>query len=427
MSCVFDKERLTAFFDGELDAAERAETERHISGCSACLRDLGEIKSAASAIKTLSRPRAPRSIAEGVAREIAVAGRVRRLDVWRRRVLWGVAAAAALLVALNVSFFASPPPPAPGLAKAPSAAPGIAAAPASDSPSKKAQEEAAKESFERKDAEKSGADTVENRARRALTESRKAEADRAPAGEAPQNGLRQEGKPAAAPAPVTKAEPAKDGLKREAPAAPPGARAEAPAPAAPAPRPEAAPSPPPAPKLAAADKAVDEDARRKQADGKTDRLEKAAVQDPARAALPAVPFYTVRAGKTPEVRAQAEALARKWSAPEVGAAKAAVASAPAKPRSFGAADAAPAPLVLDVTPEQLEELRAELAKSGVTIEAGAPESLRGAASGGGAVLPKERENAETLDAAAAEKAEKKAKSAAPLTRRITLYFVEKTR
>src|SRR5688572_7372987 len=126
MSCAYDKERLTAFFDGELDAAERAETERHISGCSECLRDLGEIKSAASAVKTLSRPRAPRSIAEGVAAEIAVAGRVRRVDVWRRRVLWGVAAAAAVLVALNVTYFMTPAAPDSGLAKSASPAPGSA-------------------------------------------------------------------------------------------------------------------------------------------------------------------------------------------------------------------------------------------------------------------------------------------------------------
>ena len=50
MSCAYDKERLTGYFDGELEAADRAEVENHISACSECLRDLGEIKSAASHI-----------------------------------------------------------------------------------------------------------------------------------------------------------------------------------------------------------------------------------------------------------------------------------------------------------------------------------------------------------------------------------------
>ena len=137
MSCAFDKERLTAFFDGELDVAERAETERHISGCSECLRDLGEIKSAASAVKTLERPRAPRAIAEGVTREIAARGRVRKLDVWRGRLLVGVAAAAVLLIALNISFFAKPPVTDEPLARSAPMGPGIGTArttgPAGDS------------------------------------------------------------------------------------------------------------------------------------------------------------------------------------------------------------------------------------------------------------------------------------------------------
>ncbi|HEX7896261.1 MAG TPA: zf-HC2 domain-containing protein, partial [Planctomycetota bacterium] len=163
MSCVFDKERLTAFFDGELDAEERAETERHISGCSECLRDLGEIKSAASAVKTLARPRAPRSIAEGVAREIAVAGRVRRIDLWRRRAVWAVGAAAILLVTLNVMFFTRAPEP-DALAKA-APVTGIGAQLPSDADDKSLQRDAAKASSEEKDAvDKLGAD---NRARRA--------------------------------------------------------------------------------------------------------------------------------------------------------------------------------------------------------------------------------------------------------------------
>lgn len=121
MSCVFDRERLTGYFDGELDGAEKAQVESHISGCSECLRELEEIKSAAVMVRELPRFRAPRSIAEGVSREIAAAGRVHSFDRLRRRLLWAAGAAAALLVILNVVFFVGrdAAPPSGGVAMAP--------------------------------------------------------------------------------------------------------------------------------------------------------------------------------------------------------------------------------------------------------------------------------------------------------------------
>jgi hypothetical protein len=106
MSCAFDKEKLTGYFDGELEPAERSEVERHIAACSECLRDLGEIKSAALLVRGLPRHRAPRSIAESVSREIAAAGGAARFRVLRGTLLWATAAAAALLIAVNVVFFA---------------------------------------------------------------------------------------------------------------------------------------------------------------------------------------------------------------------------------------------------------------------------------------------------------------------------------
>ena len=59
MNCAFDKEKLTGYYDGELEAAEKAEVERHIASCSECLRELGELKSAAILVKELPRLRAP--------------------------------------------------------------------------------------------------------------------------------------------------------------------------------------------------------------------------------------------------------------------------------------------------------------------------------------------------------------------------------
>src|SRR5262245_31512028 len=105
MNCAFDKEKLTGYYDGELDTAEKAEVERHIASCSECLRELGELKSAALLVKELPRLRAPRSIAEGVAREIQAAGKVHQFAKVRRTVLWACAAAAAVLVAFNVVYF----------------------------------------------------------------------------------------------------------------------------------------------------------------------------------------------------------------------------------------------------------------------------------------------------------------------------------
>jgi hypothetical protein len=105
MNCAFDKEKLSGYYDGELDAAEKAEVERHIASCSECLRELGELKSSALLVKELPRLRAPRSIAEGIAREIQTAGKVHHFAQVRRNVLWACAAAAGIFVVLNVAYF----------------------------------------------------------------------------------------------------------------------------------------------------------------------------------------------------------------------------------------------------------------------------------------------------------------------------------
>src|SRR5688572_11035892 len=105
MNCAYDKEKLTGYYDGELSAAEKADVESHISSCSECLRDLGEIKSAALLVKDLPRFRAPRSVADGVSREIAAAGRVHFLSKARRTLFWTTAAAAGLFIVVNVAYF----------------------------------------------------------------------------------------------------------------------------------------------------------------------------------------------------------------------------------------------------------------------------------------------------------------------------------
>ncbi len=123
MNCAFDKEKLTGYYDGELGAAEKAEVERHIASCSECLRDLGELKSAAVLVKELPRLRAPVSIAAGVSKEIQAAGKLHVLAKFRRTVLWASAAAAGLFTVMNVMYFNSPKHEAPMAVKSSSVPP----------------------------------------------------------------------------------------------------------------------------------------------------------------------------------------------------------------------------------------------------------------------------------------------------------------
>ncbi|MBI2930849.1 MAG: zf-HC2 domain-containing protein [Planctomycetes bacterium] len=98
MTCDLQKDKLSGYFDGELDERERAEVERHIAGCSDCLRELGELKAAVAQLRGLPRVAAPPSVRVAVDREVA--------PERRRRPRWfhlSIAAAAALM--LTVSLF----------------------------------------------------------------------------------------------------------------------------------------------------------------------------------------------------------------------------------------------------------------------------------------------------------------------------------
>jgi anti-sigma factor RsiW len=231
MSCGFDQDKLSGYYDGELDASARAEAERHISACSDCLRELGEIKSAAVLVKGLPRLKAPASIAEGVSRAVAQgaprAGRIRSLDKTRRGLWWITGIAAAVFMAANVTFF---------LGEAPRSAPQTSAAPAlgSSTLADQAKAEPAEAPAPRPVATLRKSAPVEEAApgRRALEEKSRGEREAKDA--APDAGWKK-----AAEVPPKKAETA---------AAPPAAKAVPhPAPAAAAPAPGAPPPPPAAP------------------------------------------------------------------------------------------------------------------------------------------------------------------------------------
>jgi hypothetical protein len=52
------REQLSAYIDGELSAAERAELERHIAGCAECQEALGELRQVHDLLAALPAPKA---------------------------------------------------------------------------------------------------------------------------------------------------------------------------------------------------------------------------------------------------------------------------------------------------------------------------------------------------------------------------------
>jgi hypothetical protein len=110
MSCPLADDRLTGYFDGELEAVERGEMEKHISTCSDCLRELEEIKSASLTVRGLARYSVPKSVTEGMLREVArpVVPLPSKSYSW---MAWTLTAAASIFVVANVVYFRSLKPP----------------------------------------------------------------------------------------------------------------------------------------------------------------------------------------------------------------------------------------------------------------------------------------------------------------------------
>ena len=49
-------ERLSAYYDGELDAARREQVEAHLNGCAECRRALADLKSLSEALSADAVP-----------------------------------------------------------------------------------------------------------------------------------------------------------------------------------------------------------------------------------------------------------------------------------------------------------------------------------------------------------------------------------
>ena len=105
MECREIQEKISAYMDGELAEGERGTVARHLQGCPTCRRLEGELRGIAAEIAALPRRKAPPSIAQAVAREINASAETKAIRFPRRRTIeWVVAAAALLLVAVNVVF-----------------------------------------------------------------------------------------------------------------------------------------------------------------------------------------------------------------------------------------------------------------------------------------------------------------------------------
>jgi hypothetical protein len=194
-------------------------------------------------VKELPRLRAPRSVAEGVSREIQAAGKVHSFAKMRRTVLWASAAAAALFIGLNVMYFgASKEMSAPTLAKEPTSN-----APAVLGRVQQQHQEEAQNAGEKDAVARRGSAAP---ADRAADEDKLREARKSVVEQKELHARDDAAKKAAEPAPVERARAKEkaDGLAKADGAARGAAPAE-PAPVTAAPKPTAPPgaAPPPAP------------------------------------------------------------------------------------------------------------------------------------------------------------------------------------
>jgi putative zinc finger protein len=377
MSCAYDKEKLTGFFDGELESTEKTEVEKHISACSECLRDLGEIKSAAQLVKTLPRLRAPASIAEGVSRELASAGRVHSMERYRKTILWTFAAAAGFFIVANVAYFTGGQgrPSGDPVAARPSAAPGlgrVAPTPMPDAEEeRKAVDSKSDQPHRADDLKRSDANKdkrAEEKAAAPVPEARrKAESEELQKfkGDALENrALRESAKPGDPKAPTEQPAVAKMEKQNQgaAPAAPPAPAAAAP-PRAPAPE----------------NKAGEKDGALALKEG--GRFGAADLQQQKQLAggLVAPASYTVSTPQVAMTRAKANEVLAKLGVKTPPPANATDAKKAVKVESLGAE---PASMTVELTAAQFAELKKQLeAQSGVKLVAGGPDEALAAGQG----------------------------------------------
>src|SRR5690348_10191040 len=76
------RERLSAYLDGELSASERAALDAHLPGCAQCQRELAALRQTRALLRALPAPALPRDFR--LPAQLAVAPVRRRPPAWAR-------------------------------------------------------------------------------------------------------------------------------------------------------------------------------------------------------------------------------------------------------------------------------------------------------------------------------------------------------
>lgn len=109
MRCDRVIEELSAYLDGELNAAEMAEVRAHLDGCAQCRADLDSLRQAAEGVKALPRATAPADLRDKVMARLEEEP-ARERSHWRHwRTWWG--AAAAVVIGVAIMFLYRPASP----------------------------------------------------------------------------------------------------------------------------------------------------------------------------------------------------------------------------------------------------------------------------------------------------------------------------
>ncbi len=133
MNCSEWEERLALYWAGDLDAEEAVRTQRHLAECPGCQVFLSGLKSGLHWLQEAhSEEPSPAHFAAVRARVLGEL-RAERQPFWRRKLLYGLAAAALLLAWTAGLRLQTPGPPAVALSRPPVVAQALAAPPVRES------------------------------------------------------------------------------------------------------------------------------------------------------------------------------------------------------------------------------------------------------------------------------------------------------
>ncbi len=94
----------SAYLDGEVTPIESERVRRHLDSCEACVREIGDLHTARSALRGLPTLEVPAVVFA----ELGLAGEV--VPLRRRMVTWVAAAAAAAVLFVGAAIVAAPDP-----------------------------------------------------------------------------------------------------------------------------------------------------------------------------------------------------------------------------------------------------------------------------------------------------------------------------